>query len=54
MPRCAVQDKYLQGRAIRVRRILAEAALVVDAMATVAGGQVVTPATLKMIEAPKS
>jgi len=34
----AMQDKYLQGRATRLKRILAEATAVADLMAAAAGG----------------
>lgn len=49
-----LQDKYMQGRMQRMRRILQEAAVVVDAMALAAAGEPVPEGLSAALEAPSS
>lgn len=49
-PDDTLQDKYLQGRSYRLRRILKEASAVVESMAAAANGEAVPEVLLKKIE----
>ncbi|PNH08814.1 Vacuolar protein sorting-associated protein 51 [Tetrabaena socialis] len=54
-PDDTLQDKYLSGRVARIKRVLAEAAVVADAMAAAAGGQQSMPPPPKaQVAAPES
>lgn len=48
------QDKYLQGRTVRIRKILIEAAAVAEAISAAAGGHPLTSAALKAVNSPAS
>lgn len=53
-PDDTLQDKYLQGRAHRMRRMLKEAGVVVEAMGLVNSGAHVSDALLKRLESPSA